>query len=256
MTQNKEKQKKEPDIMGTAMLDYVNGRSWENIRTWTSVAGMDELPLPYLFRSFEQMPLLEQKALELSRGKVLDIGCGAGSHALWLQQQGLEVKAIDVSEGAIETCHLRGVSSAEVLDIWELKEERYDTLLLLMNGMGICSKLGKLTGLLKHLKKLLKPGGQILADSSDIIYMYETEEGEEIDEAELPGLPADHYYGEVTFQTFYKELRGEPFPWLYVDFNNLQLHASEAGLKCEPVLEGEHYDYLARLRPYDSMPKE
>lgn len=256
MAKKKEKHRNGPDIMGTAMLDYVKGRSWENIRTWTSVGGMDELPLPYLFRSYEQMPALEREALDLSRGKVLDIGCGAGSHALWLQEKGLEVKAIDVSAGAVETCRARGLASAEVLDIWELKEERYDTLLLLMNGMGICSKLGKLTRLLKHLRQLLKPGGQILADSSDIIYMYESADFEEDDEDELPSLPADHYYGEVTFQTFYKELRGEPFPWLYVDFYNLQLHASAAGLRCELVLQGEHYDYLARLTPSDSMPTE
>ncbi len=247
MRQMREKQRNGADIMGTAMLDYVNGRPWENIRTWTSVGGTDELPLPYLFRTFEEMPLMERKALELSRGSVLDIGCGAGSHALWLQERGLHVKAIDVSAGAIETCRIRGVASAEILDIWDLKGEQFDTLLLLMNGMGICSRLGKLTGLLSHLKQLLRPGGQILADSSDIIYMYEPMEVDEEEDVELPELPGEHYYGEVTFQTFYKELEGRPFPWLYVDFHNLELHASAAGLKCERVMQGEHYDYLARL---------
>lgn len=233
--------------MGTAMLDYVKDRPWENIRTWTSVGGEDELPLPYLFRTYNEMPALEQKALQLARGSVLDIGCGSGCHALWLQQQGIEVRAIDISEGAIETCRLRGVVKAEVGDVWNLCGETYDTLLLLMNGMGICSRLEKLPDLLKHLKGLLKPGGQILADSSDLIYMFEQEDDDSEVENPEYALPADHYYGEVIFRTFYKDLAGDEFPWLYVDFYNLQLHASRVGLKCDMILKGDHYDYLARL---------
>ena len=227
------------DILGTAMLDYVSKRPYQNIETRTSVAGLDELPLPYLFRDFEEMPKLEQEALKMSKGSVLDIGCGSGSHSLWLQNQGLEVKAIDISPGAIETCRIRGVKNAQVQDIWKLENESFDTLLLLMNGMGICGRLEKLPKLLNKLKSLLKPGGQILADSSDLIYMFEDEDSEP--------LPSDHYYGEVQFETSYKDLRSEPFPWLYVDYNNLALHASHVGLNCEMVCPGEHYDYLARL---------
>ena len=221
------------------MLDFINGRPYENIETRTSVAGLDELPVPYLFRAFDEMPELERKALRMAYGSVLDIGCGSGSHALWLQQKGLEVKAIDISPGAIETCRIRSVKNAEVQDIWKLEGETFDTLLMLMNGMGICGKLEKLPDLLKKLKSLLKPEGQILADSSDLIYMFEDEDSE--------SLPSDHYYGEVQFETRYKDLRSDPFPWLYVDYHNLALHASHAGLECEMIRQGAHYDYLARL---------
>ena len=228
-----------PDILGTAMLDFINGRPYENIETRTSVAGLDQLPVPYLFRAFDEMPELERKALRMANGSVLDIGCGSGSHALWLQEKGLEVKAIDISPGAIETCRIRGVKNAEVQDIWKLEGETFGTLLMLMNGMGICGKLEKLPDLLKKLKSLLKPKGQILADSSDLIYMFEDEDS--------GTLPFDHYYGEVQFETRYKELRSDPFPWLYVDYHNLALHANHAGFSCEMVCQGEHYDYLARL---------
>ncbi len=221
------------------MLDYIHKRPYENIETRTSVAGLDELPVPYLFRSFEEMPKLEQEALKMAHGRVLDIGCGSGSHALWLQERGLEVKAIDISSGAIETCRIRGVKDPRVQDIWKLEGETFDTLLLLMNGMGICGQLEKLPALLKKLKNMLNPGGQILADSSDLIYMYE-EDSEP--------LPSAHYYGEVQFETRYKDLSSDPFPWLYVDYHNLALHANHMGLKCEMVCHGEHYDYLARLR--------
>ena len=228
-----------PDILGSAMLDFINGRPYENIETRTSVAGLDELPVPYLFRAFDEMPELERKALRMANGSVLDIGCGSGSHALWLQEKGLEVKAIDISPGAIETCRIRGVKNAEVQDIWKLEGETFDTLLMLMNGMGICGKLEKLPDLLKKLKRLLKPEGQILADSSDLIYMFEDEDSEY--------LPSDHYYGEVQFETRYKDLRSDPFPWLYVDYHNLALHANHAGFSCELICQGEHYDYMARL---------
>ena len=227
------------DILGTAMLDFINGRPYENIETRTSVAGLDELPVPYLFRAYDEMPELERKALRMADGSVLDIGCGSGSHALWLQEKGLEVKAIDISPGAIETCRIRGVKKAEVQDIWKLEGDTFDTLLMLMNGMGICGRLEKLPDLLKKLKSLLKPEGQILADSSDLIYMFEDEDSET--------LPSYHYYGEVQFETRYKDLRSNPFPWLYVDYHNLVLHANHAGLKCEMICQGEHYDYLARL---------
>ena len=221
------------------MLDFITGRPYENIETRTSVAGLDELPVPYLFRAFDERPELERKALRMADGSVLDIGCGSGSHALWLQEKGLEVKAIDISPGAVETCRIRGVKNAEVQDIWKLEGETFDTLLILMNGMGICGKLEKLPDLLKKLKSLLKPQGQILADSSDLIYMFEDEDSET--------LPFDHYYGEVQFETRYKDLRSDPFPWLYVDYYNLALHANHAGFSCEMVCQGEHYDYLARL---------
>jgi SAM-dependent methyltransferase len=239
MQENTTATRNKPDILGTAMLDFMQGKNDENITTWTTIAGEDILPLSYLFRGYDQMPAIEQKALDLSMGSVLDIGCGSGSHSLWLQERKMEVTAIDISPGAVETCRLRGVKNARVQDIWDLKGETFDTLLMLMNGMGICGRLEKLPALLGKLKGLLKPGAQILADSSDLIYMFD-------EESDMP-LPSDHYYGEVLFRTKYRELEGELFPWLYVDFHNLELHANQVGLSCEKVCDGEHYDYLARM---------
>jgi 2-polyprenyl-3-methyl-5-hydroxy-6-metoxy-1,4-benzoquinol methylase len=85
------------DLFGKALLDYQNDNYTEDIITSTNISDEDELPLPYLFRSFKDMPKLEQKALKLAEGKTLDVGCGAGSHSLYLQQKEIEVKAIDIS---------------------------------------------------------------------------------------------------------------------------------------------------------------
>lgn len=229
------------DILGAAMLDYINEAYTEDIITSSSISEEDSIPVPYLFRSFKEMPTIEQKALALCRGHVLDIGCGAGSHALYLQnQKKLLVHAIDISPGAITTCKQRGVNCAEVKNVYDIKTQ-YDTLLLLMNGIGICGKAIQLGGFLNHLKQLLKPNGQILVDSSDIIYMFDQNEDGSY------WVDASSYYGEVEFSMSYKGISSDPFHWLYLDFNTLTIAAEANGLHCEMVCEGEHYDYLAKL---------
>lgn len=228
------------DLFGRALLDYQNGNYTEDIITSTSISEEDDLPLPYLFRNFKDMPKLEQKALRLAKGSVLDVGCGAGNHSLYLQKKGMQVKAIDISKGAIEVAKLRGVNNAEVKDILE-ETETFDTILLLMNGTGIFQELSKVSKYLTHLKKSLKPNGQILIDSSDIKYMYEDEDG---------GFWVDtnaNYYGELDYYLSYKGEEEVPMKWLYLDFEKLKLACETVGLNCELVIEGEHFDYLARL---------
>ena len=228
------------DLFGKALLDYQNNHYTEDINTSTSISDDDELPLPYLFRSFKDMPKLEQKALKLTKGRVLDVGCGAGNHSLYLQDKGFKVKAIDISKGAIEVARLRGVVHAEVIDILD-ETETFDTILSLMNGTGIFQEVSQVSKYLTHLKSLLKPNGQILIDSSDIKYMYEDEDG---------GFWIDthaNYYGELDYFLTYKGEEEAPMKWLYLDFENLKFACETVGLKCELVIEGAHFDYLARL---------
>ena len=229
------------DLYGKALLDYQHHGFSENIKTFSSLGGEDEYPLPYLFRDFNEMPILEQQALKLAKGKTLDVGCGAGSHSLYLQQKNKNVLSIDISKGAIETCKLRGIKNAQIQDIWKMENQKFDTILLLMNGAGMCGKLYRLTDFLNHLKTLLHPNGQILLDSTDVIYMFEDEEGNYAIDANQP------YYGETIFTMEYKNQKGAPFNWLYVDFNNLQRAANFCGLHCELIQEGEYFDYLARI---------
>ncbi|MCF6212751.1 MAG: class I SAM-dependent methyltransferase [Flavobacteriaceae bacterium] len=229
-----------PDPFGQALLDYQNNGTADDIETYSSVAGKDILPINHFFRSYPDMPKLEQKALDLCTGKVLDIGCGAGSHSLYLQEKGFDVTGIDLSKGAVETCQLRGLKKAQVLDFWQLKNQKYDSILLLMNGIGLCGTLDKLPGFFELLKSLLNPGGQILTDSSDIIYMYTDEEGN-------IEVPQSKYYGEVKFTMTYKMQKSKAFNWLYLDTNTLNFYAKICDLQCQLVLDGSHYDYLVKL---------
>jgi SAM-dependent methyltransferase len=231
------------DLFGKAILDYQTNNSPEDLITETSISEADEMSVAYLFRNYIEMPKLEQKALQLAKGKVLDVGCGAGSHALELQnERKLDVTAIDISENAVKACQLRGIENVKVANILDLdSENKFDTILLLMNGTGIFGTLNETAKYLQKLKSLLNEGGQILIDSSDLIYMFDQ------DEYGAYSIPADGYYGELTFTVQYKGETEETFPWLYLDYNTLQNAALANDLQCELVAEGEHFDYLAKL---------
>ena len=243
------------DPMGAAILDFQKQGKAARLRVLSSMFEEDEMPVTHLFRSIQEMPVLEQKALQLAKGRVLDIGAGAGCHALALQEKGLAVKAIDISPLSCEAMKLRGVKDAECINLFdphlssgnhsgenqEQFEGGFDTILLLMNGTGIAGKIENLPALFLRLKALLNPGGQILIDSSDLKYIYENEDGSF--DINLNGA----YYGEVDYQMIYKNVKGDRFDWLYVDFPLLKSIAETCGLHGELVEEGEHYDYLARF---------
>lgn len=230
------------DPMGAAIRDYQSKGKASRLRVLSSMFDEDEMPVAHLFRTFNQMPRLEQKALSMAKGRVLDIGAGAGCHALALQERGLEVKAIDISPLSCEVMKERGVKDAECVNLFNPQlQGKYDTLLLLMNGTGIAGKLNRLSMLLNRLKELLAEGGQILIDSSDLKYIYENEDGSMDIDLNAP------YYGEVDYQMQYKNIKGEPFDWLYTDPMLLASISKQCGLNCEIVEEGENYDFLARL---------
>lgn len=230
------------DPMGAAIRDYHLRGKAARLRVMSSMFDEDEMPVDHLFRTFDNMPHLEQKALNMAYGKVLDIGAGAGCHALALQERGMDVKAIDISPLSCEVMKERGIKDVECVNLFcKQLQGKYDTLLLLMNGTGIAGKLSQLPALLNRLKELLSEEGQILIDSSDLKYIYENEDGSmDID------LNAQ-YYGEVDYQMQYRDIKGEPFDWLYTDPMLLASVSKQCGLQCQIMEQGEHYDYLAKL---------
>lgn len=229
------------DAIGQAMLDYQKGIRNEQLVVKSSISEDDEIPIDYLFRTEKQLPELEKKALQLCKGRVLDVGSASGVHSLILTEKGFEVKSIDVSEGAVEVMKLRGLSNVELQDFYSIKNEKFDTILMLMNGSGLAGTIEGLTTLLNQAKTLLNNGGQILMDSSDISYMFEDEDGSVWIDLNST------YHGEVQYQMVYKDCKSDEFDWLFIDFNRLKLISENLGFKCELVEEGEHFDYLARI---------
>lgn len=229
--------------MGTAIADYYNHGKAARLRVFSSQFDEDEIPVSQLFRTYDEMPPLEQKALQLAQGKILDCGAGSGCHALALQDMNKEVQAIDISSLSVEVMQKRGVKQAYAINLFdENYHEKFDTILMLMNGSGIIGKLEQMTLFFQKMKQLLNPGGCIYMDSSDLRYLFEDEDGSYL--IDLAGA----YYGEIDYQMQYKQVKGDTFDWLYVDFQTLSHYAFENGFTAELIAEGEHYDYLACLK--------
>ena len=229
------------DLMGRAIWDYYYQENSEDLQTETSISELDDLPVSYLFRNYQEMNALEKKALDLSFGKVLDVGSGAGSHSLYLQnERKLEVTALDISPKSIEICKARGVKNAICEDLLQFSEKDFDTILLLMNGTGIFQSLEHIDQYLQKLKSLVAENGQILIDSTDILYMYDQdEEGGVL-------VPATGYYGELDYYLHYKGESELPMKWLYLDFDTLENAAIANGFKIQKIEQLED-SYLAQL---------
>ncbi|ERI86226.1 methyltransferase domain protein [Bacteroides pyogenes F0041] len=232
----------EKDPMGAAIHEFFNRRNAGRLRVFSSQFDEDEIPVRQLFRSFSSMPAIERTALQLAQGRILDVGAGSGCHALALQEMGKDVCAIDVSSLSVEVMKQRGVNDARLINLFDQSfRESFDTILMLMNGSGIIGKLSNMPAFFQRMKQMLRPGGCIYMDSSDLSYLFEEEDGSIL--IDLAG----NYYGEIDFRMKYKDIEGDSFHWLYVDFETLGLYASECGFKAELVKRGKHYDYLAKL---------
>lgn len=224
------------DVLGEALYDYYTKRTRNKLWIHNKYGPKEEMPLPIYFRSEVELPELETVALQNCKGKVLDIGAGAGSHTLILQEKGFEVTALEISPKAAEVMKLRGVKSIIEKDIFQFDKAAYDTLLLLMNGIGLTGNINKMKDFLQKAKNLITSEGQLIFDSSDVAYLYDAE-------FRLP----ENYYGEILYQYEYKKQRTDWFTWLYIDKKKLSELAKEEGWQIEILYEDEFGQYLARL---------
>jgi len=224
------------DVFGEALKDQYTKPPSETLWVHNSYDEPEEMPVDIYFRDESEMPDLELKALELCRGKVLDVGAGVGSHALVLQNRGFDVTGMDISASAVSIMTQRGLKKAVEGNILKYKEDTFDTLLFMMNGIGLTGTIKGLTTFLKDVKSLLKPDGQLIFDSSDLSYLYQE-----------VSFPLSGYYGEVSFRYEYKSVKGSWFKWIYVDQQTLKSLAEKQGWKVEIVFEDDQDQYLARL---------
>jgi hypothetical protein len=229
------------DPLGHAVKDYYESDISRDIHIESDIAEDDTIASKYFFRSYEDMPFLEQLALKKCTGKVLDVGSAAGCHSMYLQELGTDITAIEFSKLCCDVMKDRGIRKVIAGNFFNCKDEKYDTLLFLMNGIGIAGTLSGLEELLFKASKLLNSGGIMVFDSSDIDYMYYDEDG-----SKLVNLNSN-YYGELSYKMKYSSFIGNPFKWLFIDINTLMPIAQRYGFKTDLIESGEHYDYLGIL---------
>lgn len=229
------------DPFEQACWDYYLGDKEARIKIISNKADDEFVPIAYFFREFDEMPQIEKVALDLCQGEILDIGAGSGCHSLELHKKGFSVSLLEIRKGLVELLSDQGIKNVYSGDIFKFADKRFDTLLMLMNGIGLVRDLNGLDKFLAHSKSLLNPGGQILLDSSDLMYLYQDDDGF------ININLNDAYYGEVQYKFVYKHLSGQFFKWLYVDFSTLEAYAEKNNFNCELIYEDDHYNYLARL---------
>lgn len=223
------------DIYGNALLDFHRTGKADILWLHNSYDEPEEMPIEVFFRGEDDMPEIELKALGLCKGKVLDVGAGVGSHSLFLDQKKIEVTAIDISPIAVQIMQERGVKTPQLQDFFQVKE-KYDTLLFMMNGIGLTGTLQGFEDFLANAKQILNTKGQLLFDSSDISYLYD----------DMP-MPTNQYFGEISYCYEYKKQKGNWFNWLYIDPTTLQRLSKQHGWNCKIVYHDEDDQYLARL---------
>lgn len=228
-----------------ALADYHAGRRDASLVVRSDIEPPAEIPVGLFFRAPDDFFEFEHVALEACTGRVLDVGAGAGVHALELERRGHDVTALDVLPGAVRVMRARGVSNARLGDVLELDAGPFDTLLMLLNGAGLAGTLAGLDRLLGATRRLLEPGGQLLLDSADLTARTEPA-------SRSGGMPlrADgRYLGEAQIQLEYDGERGDPYPQLYVDPTTLSRRAADRGWSLRVLWRDENGEYLARLRP-------
>lgn len=229
------------DALGRAYLSYLQGNKNAEFILHSSDFDPDTIAISHFFRTFDDMPELEQIAILECKGAILDVGAGSGTHSLELQKKGFKITAIDISPRAVDVMKQRGVAEAQLQDFFTISEGKYDTILFLMNGIGLIQTTDNFPKFFRKIDDVLAEGGQVLLDSSDLRYLYENEDGS----FDIP--LNDSYYGQVDFKVEFENYISEPFNWVYIDFDTLRYYAQKSGYVCECIAVGEHYDYLARL---------
>lgn len=230
--------------LGRALLDFHRGAADAELVVASELWEDEVTPVAAFYRP-DALPLpgLEQQALELARGRVLDLGAGAGRHALELQRRGLEVVAVDLLDDAVQVMRERGVGDPRCGGLEAVAGERFDTVLMLMHGIGIVGDLAGLGRLLEALPAVLTPEGRLICDSADLEAVLRAEANEVLAELADTG----RYLGEVRFRLAYRGRRGPSYPWLFVDPASLDHLAGAAGFDTRIVARGSRGSFLAEL---------
>ncbi len=231
-------------VYGAALEAFVRG-DHEAILTLERDDGLvSEVPVRVFFHGPGDWFPIETLALRRCRGRVLDVGAGAGRHALWLQEHGHLVTAIDVSAAAVAIMRESGLRDPRLLDVWDLNEGSFDTIIILGRSIGIAADLAGLDRLLVHLRGLLAAHGRILLTSLDVSKSQDPAHATYCEANEQDG----RYAGETRFRERFGDLLGPVVRWLYVDPAALERAGRRCGLHIQVLQMEPDGNYLAELR--------
>ena len=223
------------DILGSAIESYFLRKDDTPVRVFINKSEEPEMYPSIFFRPYRNMLKYEKIALKESQGKVLDLGCGAGCHALYLQGKGYDVTAVEISKKSSQVAEARGVAKVISEDWRNLSLKNFDTVLVLMNGMGLAESPAELKIMFRKLKGFLSKSGSILIDSTDVTYA----------KADWPMLDSE-YFGKVQFELKYKG-KTQCFPWLFIDFETAVQTATSVRLNVEVLERARNGHFLLRL---------
>jgi SAM-dependent methyltransferase len=229
-----------------ALLSFESGDEQATITVVDDLGDSDALPVSWFFRDPDDFPEMERVALDLCRDRILDLGAGAGCHALALQERGHRVCAVEILPELVELLRRRGVVDARAGSVFDPPAGRWDTVLMLMNGWGLPETLSGLERFLAGLDQIVAPGGRLIADSTDmrsIATDWRREDG-----IRLALRDDGRYVGEIQFQLEFEGERGDPFSQLYVDPDTLSALARRAGWEIAIEAHGPNGAYLSSLR--------
>ena len=222
-----------------ALRAWHAGDREARIRLRSSLGEDETLGVEVFFRAGDDLLWFDRQALELSRGRVLDLGAGSGVHSLELQSRGHDVLAVESCAGLVALMRERGVRRAIRADFLRWRGPRFDTVLMLMNGIGPTGTLEGLDRFLRHAPGFLEPGGQLLLDSAAAI-------PEAAPVATDAWPPVGDYGGQAWIDLEFEGRRGRPFRELYADMDTVRQRAADTGWKSEVACEGDGA-YLLRL---------
>ena len=212
------------ELHGQAMLDYLNGEEDAHcvLRRDDGIA----YPPIYARQFFypDGLPELDRIAVELCSGRVLDIGAGAGSHSLAIQNRGLQVTSVDLSTKAVRVMSDRGCRDARVGDVFDSYTELFDTVFIILN-IGIVQNLPGLARFLDHLRTLMSDGGKLITDSIDPLNSTDESYREYTEDKIRKGC----YPGERTLRFEYKDQVSDWFEWMHIDPETLEQYVEAAG---------------------------